>query len=124
MRGKKISNGYRSIRRTRYNIQPGDIVLFDGKRYIAKGVHSNGEAVQLENHVCVPIENVDFRNNKGELVPINKVKTVKIIGRKGKPVKCRVVSYSDTHVVVSYPLEAKPSNVKVLRHVGGWKQIH
>ena len=124
LRGKKISNGYRSIRRTRYDIQPGDIVLFDGKRHLAKGVHSNGEAVQLENHVSVPIENVDFRNNKGELVPINKVKTVKIIGRKGKPVKCRVVSYSDTHVVVSYPLEAKPSNVKVLRHVGGWKQIH
>ena len=46
--GKKLSKGKRSIRRKRYAIRPGGILLFGGKRYTAIGVHNKGASVILK----------------------------------------------------------------------------
>lgn len=46
-RGKKVSKGRRSIRTQRYMYQPGDVVLFDGRKRIVKGTHNKGASVQL-----------------------------------------------------------------------------
>lgn len=48
-RGHKIKKGYRAIRRKRYSIRPGDIVLIDGYTRIAVGVHCNGTSVQYKD---------------------------------------------------------------------------
>ena len=47
-RGKKISNGYRSIRRKRYDISSGCIVLYEGKKYVTGGSQHYGEYVVLK----------------------------------------------------------------------------
>ena len=52
-RGEKVSPGHRTIRRQRYNIQPGDILLIDGRQYMSKGVQHYGEYVTLEGHKAV-----------------------------------------------------------------------
>ena len=46
-RREKISKGRRSIRTQRYLYQPGDIVIFDGKKRVVKGTHNKGASVQL-----------------------------------------------------------------------------
>jgi hypothetical protein len=57
-RGHKISKGRVSVRKLRYDLQPGDTVLYQGKRYIAKGCHSNGNRVMLDNGKSVPIKQI------------------------------------------------------------------
>ena len=48
-RGTQISKGRRSIRRNRYPLQPGDLVQYEGIRYVVKGTHCNGQRVILED---------------------------------------------------------------------------
>ena len=48
-RGHKISKGRRVIRRNRYDIRPGDIILFGKKKCVAVGVHNQGTRVILNN---------------------------------------------------------------------------
>ena len=55
-RRHKISKGRVSVRKLRYDLQPGDTVLYQGKRYIAKGCHCNGNRVMLDNGKSVPIK--------------------------------------------------------------------
>lgn len=43
--GPKKAAGRRSIRRKRYNIQPGDVFIYHGKKYISNGVQHYGEYV-------------------------------------------------------------------------------
>jgi hypothetical protein len=46
-RGKKVSQGYFSVRRQRYAYQPGDLVKVDKKIYLVKGVFNYGTWVRL-----------------------------------------------------------------------------
>ena len=48
-RGHKIKKGYRAIRRDHYPIRPGDIIIVNGKRRVAVGVHCNGRNVQYKD---------------------------------------------------------------------------
>ena len=58
-RGNKTSSGRRTIRRKRYALRPGDIVLYDGQKYTVKGVHNNGQRVILkESSKSVKIKSV------------------------------------------------------------------
>lgn len=63
-RGQKVKAGFRSVRKRRYPLQPGDVVLYNGKKRIVKGTHSYGksaflfadgkpENVQVKNLVCL-----------------------------------------------------------------------
>ena len=47
-RAHKISKGRRSIRTTRYFYQPKDIVIYNGKRYIVKGIQNKGSYIKLD----------------------------------------------------------------------------
>ena len=47
-RGRKISKGRRSIRIQRYFYQPKDIVIFEGKKHIVKGIQNKGNYIKLE----------------------------------------------------------------------------
>ena len=65
-RGHKISKGYVSVRRCRYSVQSGDTVLFNGRKYVSKGVHCNGSRVILKNV-----------NGKDKSIAIAKIQCVK-----------------------------------------------
>ena len=56
-RGQKIKSGRRSIRKVRYNIQPGDIIKYKGKKYISKGCQSMGKYVMVTSK-SLPISQV------------------------------------------------------------------
>lgn len=64
-RGKKAKAGYRSIRKQRYPIQPGDLVLFNGCEYIAKGTHCNGTGVLLETGKSVSTKKLTVISHSG-----------------------------------------------------------
>lgn len=46
-RGEKISDGRRSIRRQRYDLQPGDIVVYNNAKYEVAGSQNKGTFVKL-----------------------------------------------------------------------------
>lgn len=46
--GEKVSPGRKSIRKTRYKIQPGDVLLYKGQKVIAKGCQHYGQYVVLD----------------------------------------------------------------------------
>lgn len=56
--GEKLKKGKRSIRRNRYPIQPGTVLLYEGHKIKAKGVHNKGTRVILETGKSVAIKNV------------------------------------------------------------------
>ena len=43
-----ISKGQRRIRTQRYFYQPKDIVIYNGKKYVVKGVQNKGNYIKLE----------------------------------------------------------------------------
>lgn len=47
-RGQKTSKGQRRIRTQRYFYQPKDIVIYNGKKYIVKGVQNKGSYIKVE----------------------------------------------------------------------------
>ena len=69
-RGKKVSKGRRSIRRQRYIYQPGDRVLFKGKRHVVKGTHCNGTRVLLDNKQSIAIGDLRILFHAGGWVPV------------------------------------------------------
>ncbi len=48
-RGPKISKGRYQLRKKRYPYQPGDIVLYDGKKYVVRGTQNHGDYVRLRD---------------------------------------------------------------------------
>lgn len=58
-RGKKISKGRISVRRKHYQYRPNDIVWYEGKKYLVKGVQDNGTRVALQNHLPISIKKIE-----------------------------------------------------------------
>ena len=57
-RGTQKSKGHRSIRRRRYELRPGDLVLYNGNRFEISGVHCNGIRVILKDNKSVAINKI------------------------------------------------------------------
>lgn len=70
-RGHKISKGKRSIRRRRYDIQPGTLLIVDGRVSTAKGVHCNGTRVILDNGKSVSVNKVSVKRYPDGWISIN-----------------------------------------------------
>ena len=49
-----------SIRKTRYAFQPNDLVKFEDKEYISKGMHNKGTRIILEGIGSKSIKNVEL----------------------------------------------------------------
>lgn len=60
-RGEKLSKGRVQIRRNRYPFQPGDTVLYQGKKRIVKGTQNYGAYVRLAD-VSKPVKATDLKH--------------------------------------------------------------
>ena len=69
--GQKVSKGRRSIRKQRYSIRPGDVVLFNGQKYISKGCGSYGTQVLLDIGKSVSIKKVQIIRHTGGWINLN-----------------------------------------------------
>ena len=54
-RGHKVSKGKVTTRKKHYSYRPGDIVLFNGKKYIVNGVNGGGKKVTLKGTKKEPV---------------------------------------------------------------------
>ena len=63
-RKQKVSKGRTSTRKQHYPIQPGDIVIYEGKKYVTKGCHCNGTRV-ICNGKSVAIKNIKIHRYAG-----------------------------------------------------------
>lgn len=67
-RREKTSKGRRNIRRRHYGIQTGDMILFQGKLYAAKGCQHYGTWVALGNGTSVSIKKLRVKSYAGGYV--------------------------------------------------------
>ena len=63
--GKKVSKGRRQIRRNYYPIRPGDMILYEGKKYVAKGMQNVGTRVLLADKRTIPLNRVKVIRHTG-----------------------------------------------------------
>ena len=63
-RKQKVSKGRTSTRKQHYPIQPGDIVIYKGKKYVTKGCHCNGTRIMC-NGKSVAIKNIKIHRYAG-----------------------------------------------------------
>ena len=69
-REQKVSKGRRVIRRRHYAIRPGDIVVVDSKKHMAKGVQHNGMYVALDTGKPVSVRKVEKVIHAGGYMPV------------------------------------------------------
>jgi hypothetical protein len=60
-RKQKLSKGRRQVRTKRYPFQPGDTVVYDGKKYTVKGTQNHGDYVKLAE-LPKPVKAVELRH--------------------------------------------------------------
>ena len=53
-RGQKCSSGRTSVRKQHYMYQPGDVVVYRGRKRIVKGTHTNGTRVEFGADSFIP----------------------------------------------------------------------
>lgn len=63
-RQQKVSKGRVSIRRRHYPIQPGDTVIYEGKKYITKGVQNLGTYLKIDEK-AVPVKKTRIHHYAG-----------------------------------------------------------
>ena len=68
-RGRKVSKGHTSVRTTRYPVQPGDTVRYQGKTYLSKGCQHYGQYVTLLGHKAVPVKQTQILWHASGWVP-------------------------------------------------------
>ena len=63
----KVSKGRVSVRRQHYSIQPGDTVIYEGRKYIAKGIQNLGTYLKIDEKV-VPVRKIRIHHYVGGYV--------------------------------------------------------
>ena len=63
--GERVSKGRRSIRKQRYSIRPGDIILFNSQTCVSRGCCSYGKQVILDTGKYVSIKKVKIIYHTG-----------------------------------------------------------
>lgn len=58
-RGKKVSKGRVSVRKQHYQYRPNDIVWFEGRKYLVKGMQDKGTRIALQNHLPISIKKIE-----------------------------------------------------------------
>ena len=70
-RGEKVSKGRISTRRKHYQLRPGDMVLFEGRKYVVKGMQNGGDYVSLEGRTPVSIKRVTPYHHTGGWIKVS-----------------------------------------------------
>ena len=63
-RKQKVSKGRVSVRRQHYPIQPGDTVIYEGRKYVTKGVQNLGTYLKINGKV-VPVRKIRIHHYAG-----------------------------------------------------------
>lgn len=58
-RGQKISKGKTVVRKQHYQYRPNDIVWFENKKYLVKGVQDKGKRIALQERLPIPITKIE-----------------------------------------------------------------
>ena len=67
-RGRKVRRGRSAVRRRRYPVQPGTLVLYQGQKVPAIGTHANGTRVLLSGKRDVPAKQLAILRFAGGFV--------------------------------------------------------
>ena len=121
-RKERVSKGSRAIRRQRYDIRPGDKVIYDEKTYTVHGVQNNGKTLSLDTKRVVLLSDLQPKEGKDKtILPIEAGQRLAI---KGKKEKHQVLSVGKDTAVMRWYMGVKPDKVKrVTCSYGGWEVV-
>ena len=68
----KKKKGFFSVRKRHYSIQSGDIIMYQGKKYISKGCHVNGTKVKFSNGNSILVKKVTVISHAGSWKKVEK----------------------------------------------------
>lgn len=110
-RGQKVSDGSRAVRKQRYQIRPGYMVIYDGQIYKVHGTQNKGKTLSLETVKIVALSDLQSRRKNGTILPIEAGQKLALVGRKEKH---EVLHVDGIHVVMRWYLGVKPDAVTVV----------
>ena len=121
-RKEKVTKGNRAIRRQRYDIRPGDEVIYNKKTYTVHGTQNNGKTLSLDTIKIVQLSELTPKKAKdGTEVP---VKEGQRLALKGKKEKHEVLSINGATVTMRWYMGVKPEKVRrVTCSYGGWRAV-
>ena len=64
-RGHKVRKGHISIRKQRYSIQPGTLLMYQGRKVTARGIHCCGARVMLDTGKSAAVSRVSVARYPG-----------------------------------------------------------
>ena len=122
-RGRKTANGSRAIRKQRYSIRPGDMVIYDGSKYTVHGTQNNGKTLSLDTTKTVKVSDLLLPKAKdGSVRPLKVGQKLALVGKKEKHT---VLSINGDDVVMRWYFGVKPDAVKLADiSCSSWKQIN
>ena len=125
-RSKKVKKGHVSLRTKKYQFQPKDIVLYNGKKYVINGTNNKGKTVQLYFSTTTEIENITLhKKNKRKDTNPNCIE----IGDKvkfsfnGKDKVFTVKKITDKLVTLNGLISTKPEDLTLVRYNNGYKKL-
>ena len=125
-RKKIIRKGYRAVRRQRYEIQSGELVLYkkDKKVYRCKGTQNNGMNIQLKSTKRLPLAEIEpILDKNGNLIAIQAGQKRRKKGQKTSHLVYAVDS-SKQEAILDWPFAVKPEAVTTIKkEYGGWKKV-
>ena len=121
-RGKKLQNGHRNIRKSRYDIRPNDKVIYDGKIYTVHGTQNNGKNISLNSTRIVDLNKIRPKvDKKGAVLPIKVGQKLPLVGKK-EPHEVLFIDDNTKTATLAWAFAVKPNKVTpVTRNYGGWK---
>ena len=123
-RKEKVLKGCRAIRKQRYEIRPGDTVLYNGKRYTVHGTQNSGKTLAL--NIIKTVKFADLQpsvTKKGEAIPIAVGQKLALIGRKERHEVLHIDQAAGMAVMRWY-MGVKPDEVIPLTcSYGGYKIV-
>lgn len=118
-RKEKIRRGYRQIRERRYDIRPGEMVLYNGKIYKVNGTQNKGKSISLYTVKEVLLDQLAPKTDKdGVELPVLEGQKLAL---KGKKTKHRVLSIHGDTATMEWFFAVKPEKLTRMEfNYGGW----
>ena len=123
-RKEKVEAGRRSIRKQRYDIRPGEEVIYNGRHYIVHGNQNKGAVLSLIVYKSFKITDLAPKVKKdGTVKPFEVGRKYALKGRK-EPHKLMSWDKETGDIVMEWFIGVKPNKVKRLSpQYGGWIHV-
>jgi len=123
-RREKVSPGHRSVRQKRYDIRPGEQVLYKNRRYVVHGNQNHGSTLSLVTYRTYRI--MDLQPKLDQNGVVKPLETGRKYASKGKKETHKLVTLNEQAgtAVMEWYFGVRPGDVtRIAPQYGGWIRV-